>query len=350
MEIALSNGKDHVYQWDKDIIVTVPENVPVVHFAWGNQAVGFEVENRQVTIPPELMQVSRPIRLWTYGEDHTIDDADIKVYPKPKPSDYIYTPTEIRTWEQLDTRIKALEDGGIVSGVSSVNGKSGAVELTAKDVGAATTQDVTSAVNAAAETLQPKGNYIEQDELQSATDAALKQAKESGEFDGDTGPQGPKGDTGDTGPQGPAGADGTPGKDGTDGKPINWRGGYSESTQYTKLDAVSYEGSSYIFASDTPTIGAVPGIDAEWELMAQKGDTGSQGPAGAGLDVTGATVGQIPVITAVDSNGKPTAWGSADMPGGTDLNAVNVFVADFAHDAMTVTSGAVDKYSRVVVS
>lgn len=67
-------------------------------------------------------------------------------------------------------------------------------------------------------------------------------------------------------------------------------------------------------------------------------------------NITGATVGQIPVITAVDSNGKPTAWGSADMPGGTDLNAVNVFVADFAHDTMTVTSGAVDKYSRVVVS
>ena len=67
-------------------------------------------------------------------------------------------------------------------------------------------------------------------------------------------------------------------------------------------------------------------------------------------NITGASVGQIPVITAVDSDGKPTAWGSVDMPGGTDLNAVNVFVADFAHDTMTVTSGAVDKYARVVVS
>ena len=371
MEITLSNGKDHVYQWDKDIIVTVPENVPVVYFAWGNQAVGFEVENRQVTIPPELMQVSRPIRLWTYEQDHTIDDAEIKVYPKPKPSDYVYTPTEIKTWEQLDERIAALEKGGGVAGVTSVNGKSGAVELTAEDVGAATAEDVTSAVDeawaAAVETLQPmfdakqdkgdyltevgtaninngavtnakiangavttgklaskavtaeklyKGDYLTSGELEEATNNALAQAKASGEFDG---------------PQGPAGADGAPGKDGangTDGKPINWRGEYSESTQYSKLDAASYEGSSYIFSNDTPTTGAVPGIDEEWQLMAEKGDkgdTGPQGPQGEpgadavedlSLGLTSATVGQIAKITAVDENGVPTAWEPVDMPSG----------------------------------
>ena len=44
---------------------------------------------------------------------------------------------------------------------------------------------------------QPKGDYLTQDNLQSATDAALAQAKASGEFDG---------------PQGPAGASGADGK------------------------------------------------------------------------------------------------------------------------------------------
>lgn len=73
---------------------------------------------------------------------------------------------------------------------------------------------------------------ISQDDLQAATDAALAQAKSSGEFDG---------------PQGPAGA---PGKD------------------------------------------------------------------GAGMDITGATVGQIAKISAVDSDGKPTAWSPVDMPTG----------------------------------
>lgn len=56
-----------------------------------------------------------------------------------------------------------------------------------------------------------------------------------------------------------------------------------------------------------------------------KGDTGAagpQGPAGApgkdgaGMDITGATVGQIAKIAAVDASGVPTAWSPVDMPGG----------------------------------
>lgn len=53
-----------------------------------------------------------------------------------------------------------------------------------------------------------------------------------------------------------------------------------------------------------------------------KGDTGPVGPKGAdgkdgaGMDVTGAKVGQIARITAVDSAGKPTAWEPVDMPSG----------------------------------
>ena len=57
------------------------------------------------------------------------------------------------------------------------------------------------------------------DTLQAATEAALAQAKASGEFDGkdgNTGPQGPKGDTGDTGPQGPKGDTGSTGPAGSD--------------------------------------------------------------------------------------------------------------------------------------
>lgn len=53
-----------------------------------------------------------------------------------------------------------------------------------------------------------------------------------------------------------------------------------------------------------------------------KGDTGPVGPIGAdgkdgaGMDVTGAKVGQIAKITAVDNAGKPTEWAPVDMPGG----------------------------------
>lgn len=99
---------------------------------------------------------------------------------------------------------------------------------------------------------------------------------------------------------------------GAGGASINWRGEWAEVTLYSKLDAVSYEGSSYIFASDTPAIGAIPGVDGEWQMMAQKGASGTD----LSLGVIGATVGQIAKITAVDASGKPTAWEPVDMPSG----------------------------------
>lgn len=59
-----------------------------------------------------------------------------------------------------------------------------------------------------------------------------------------------------------------------------------------------------------------------------KGDPGATGPAGpqgpagapgkdgAGMDITGAKIGQIAKITAVDASGVPTAWSPVDMPTG----------------------------------
>lgn len=67
---------------------------------------------------------------------------------------------------------------------------------------------------------QQSGGVVD---LQEAVEEALKQAKESGEFDGpagpqgETGPQGPKGDTGDTGPAGPKGDTGETGPAGPKG-------------------------------------------------------------------------------------------------------------------------------------
>lgn len=68
----------------------------------------------------------------------------------------------------------------------------------------------------------------------------------------------------------------------------------------------------------TPTIGS----NGNWYLgttdtgKPSRGEQGTPGKDGAGMDITGATVGQIAKITAVDDNGKPTAWEAVDMAGG----------------------------------
>ena len=51
-------------------------------------------------------------------------------------------------------------------------------------------------------------------------------------------------------------------------------------------------------------------------IKGPNGDPGAPGKDGAGMDITGATVGQIAKIAAVDASGVPTAWSPADMPSG----------------------------------
>lgn len=311
MNVELSNGLDHFFQWDKRQKVKIPDGVPTVHFKWGNDAVSFDVVDGWVEIAPELTQKPGNIYLWTYKEDHTMDAARIPVESRPKPADYIYTPTEIKTWESLDERIEALEQGGGIAGVASVNGETGHVIITASGIGAATQSEVTSAVNSAwaeaQKTLQPMfdakqpvGDYVTQSGLQDATNAALAQAKASGEFDG------------------PPGAPGAPGTD-----------GYSPTVTVEQTDtgatitATDKTGTTTVAVKNgSPgapgTSGTTPHIGDNGNWYLGETDTGkpSQGPAGAGLDVVGATVGQTVKIAAVDSDGVPTAWVPVDMVSG----------------------------------
>ena len=177
---------------------------------------------------------------------------------------------------------------------------------------------------------------------------------------GDTGPQGPKGDTGAigaTGPQGPKGDTGPQGPQGEQGPAGENGDSYTVKGLYATLSALQAAhpiGS----AGDAWFVGtAEDNVVYQWDVdqaawvnvgalkgpQGDKGDNGDPGivisatqptaeshpvwinpeggasPAGGtdiSLGVTGATVGQIAKITAVDDSGKPTAWEPVDMPSG----------------------------------
>lgn len=97
---------------------------------------------------------------------------------------------------------------------------------------------------------QQSGGVVD---LQEAVEEALKQAKESGEFDGPAGPQG------ETGPQGPKGDPGEPGADGKDGSP--------GADGYTPVKGKDY-------------FDGEPGQPGETGPAGPKGDTGETGPQG----------------------------------------------------------------------
>lgn len=82
---------------------------------------------------------------------------------------------------------------------------------------------------------------------------------------GPPGPQGDPGATGATGPQGPQGLRG-----------LTWRGTWSASSNYVADDAVQSAGSAWL--AKRANNNATPSESADWSLLAQKGDTGNQGP------------------------------------------------------------------------
>lgn len=118
---------------------------------------------------------------------------------------------------------------------------------------------------------------------------------------GDTGPQGPKGDTGDTGPRGPAGPQGEQGIQGEQG-PQGPAGPRGETGPQGPAGA---DGLSVPVAT-AEDVGKVPVVQSDMTYKLEK-------PSGGGIDLTGASVGQIPRIAIVDDSGKPTAWEAADI-------------------------------------
>lgn len=81
--------------------------------------------------------------------------------------------------------------------------------------------------------------------------------------------------------------------------------------------------------------------DVQWQLPSAGADTS--------LGMTGATVGQIAKITAVDDSGKPTAWEAVDMPsgGGGDLSWIEVVDITTAEQTQKLTI-SVDKDGRPI--
>lgn len=83
-----------------------------------------------------------------------------------------------------------------------------------------------------------------------------------------------------------------------------------------KLDATALPTAINDALAQAKASGEFDGAKGEKGDPGQAGPKGADGKDGAGMDVTGAKVGQIAKITAVDSAGKPTAWEAVDMPSG----------------------------------
>ena len=188
--LTLNDGRAELWQWDTGRTLAVDADCSQVHFSnkvFG-RAIDVDVVNGAAIIPDVLLQTDKDLNVWAFvgtaENGYTKISKTFNVNRRNKPADYVFTPPDQTSLEEIKERVSHLEsmqDPGAIknavedylkknpveSPVQSVNGQTGAVELTAADVGA-----------------------ISKDDLQGATNEALSQAKASGEFDGAPGADG----------------------------------------------------------------------------------------------------------------------------------------------------------------
>lgn len=188
--LTLNDGRSELWQWDTGRTLTVDADCSQVHFSnkiFG-RSIDVDVVDGVATIPDIMLQTDKDLTAWAFvgtaENGYTKISKVFRVNRRNKPADYVFTPTDQTTLVGLEERLSAIEESQdpeaiknavedyleqnpVEIPVESVNGKTGKVELTAKDVGA-----------------------ISLDDLQEATNEALAQAKESGEFDGAPGEDG----------------------------------------------------------------------------------------------------------------------------------------------------------------
>ena len=209
--LELNDGRSELWQWDTGRTLIVDFDCSQVHFSnkvFG-RSIDVNVADGVAIIPDVLLQTDNDLNVWAFSgtaeNGYTKISKTFKVNRRNKPADYVFTPADQTTLEQIQEKIDYLESiqdpdaiknavndyleqNPVEAPVQSVNGKTGAVKLNAIDVGA-----------------------ISRDDLQEATNKVLAQAKESGEFDGADGAPGPQGPHGETGPKGDTGPEGEAG-------------------------------------------------------------------------------------------------------------------------------------------
>ena len=159
--LTLNDGRSDLWQWDTGRTLSVDADCSQVHFSnkvFG-RSIDVDVTDGVAIIPDILLQTDNDLNVWAFvgtsDNGYTKISKTFKVNRRNKPADYVFTPTEQTTLSKLVDRLDKIEESqspeaikNVVDDyleqnpveipVQSVNGQTGAVELTAEDVGAIT--------------------------------------------------------------------------------------------------------------------------------------------------------------------------------------------------------------------
>lgn len=257
-------------QWElgRKIRILADEPFTEVHFAQTGDAEALVVEPKEengvivADIPNILLQSHRKLFVWlvlsTDDSKENVEMAGFYIETKPKPSDYVYTETEIKNYEALEKRIKAIEASG-GGGGTGADGKDG--------VG------IESVIQTTTSTEDGGVNVV----------TVTKTDGEKSTFEVRNGSKGSKGDKGDKGADGYTpqkgvdyfdGEDGHDGKDGLDGKtPVKGTDYFTEAEKRELVeDVVDSIGTGTVVTSVEPKVDDIPKIFFDEAIPQEKID------------------------------------------------------------------------------
>ena len=130
--ITLNDGRKELYQWDTGRMATVDIECDIVHFAnlkYG-ESLAVEVKGGEVAIPNKLLMIGEQIYCWAFVKDeggaYTKKEQTFAVTKRAKPSDYVYTETEvINVKTAVEKALEEAKESGDFKGEKGEKGEKG---------------------------------------------------------------------------------------------------------------------------------------------------------------------------------------------------------------------------------
>lgn len=212
------DGRESFYQWDIDRKLIVNDNtINQVHFCNRTDSCSLVCEvyeengKRLVNVPNILLQDDWRINVYGYDKNYTKHCAVYDVVKRTKPADYVYTETEVFTYQLLEDRIELLEEKGVsdekigeaVEKYLEENNVN--VDLSEYYTKTETDNAIKEAVEnidipetdlseyAKKEDIPDTTGFITNTEVEASVESALEEAKASGAFKGEPGKDGEPG-------------------------------------------------------------------------------------------------------------------------------------------------------------
>lgn len=218
------DGRQAFYQWDIDQRVVVEDrSITQVHYCNRTDDCAlicecYELDGKWVAdVPNILLQDNWRIRVYAFDGCATKHEKRYDVIARSKPDTYVYTETEVLSYETISKRMDAIE--GDIDGVVRDYLEENPIEVDL--TGMATEKYVDDAISVIELTpgpIGPQGIPGPQGPIGETGATGPQGERGPRGYQGEQGPQGIQGIQGQTGARGPQGPIGEPGPEGPAGK------------------------------------------------------------------------------------------------------------------------------------